>query len=93
MVCQDSFEGLVRIILDLDCVPAVATPPRKRGAAGFRLRPRYRGGILDNCPIPHFKIDRPLGCRVWDGKTSGKPRSLAPILHEIVLSKGGNAKK
>ena len=44
VVCQDSFEGLVRIILDF----------------GFRLRPRYHGGILENCPIPHFKIDRPL---------------------------------
>ncbi len=31
LVCQDSFEGLVRIILDF----------------GFRLRPCYRSGILD----------------------------------------------
>ncbi len=44
VVCQDSFEGLVRIILDLDY--------RRCYADGF--------WILENCTIPHFKIDRPL---------------------------------
>ena len=37
----------VSSILDLDSVPAVATPPQKRGAAGFRLSSLLRRWILD----------------------------------------------
>jgi hypothetical protein len=46
LVCQDSFEGLVRVILDF------RLPRFARNASQF--------WILENCPIPHFKIDRPI---------------------------------
>ena len=51
VVCQDSFEGLVRVILDF----------------GFWILDFGFWILHSHCPIPHFKIDRPLVELVYGG--------------------------
>ncbi len=76
VVCQDSFEGLGTDnfgfwIKDF----------------GFRLSSLLRRWILENCPIPHFKIDRPLAARnisVPEEERSRFPLQVRPVNFRVV---------
>ncbi len=65
VVCQDSFEGLGTDNFGFRLRPCCGYAAAEAGRSGildfgFRLSSLLRRWILENCPIPHFKIDRPL---------------------------------